>query len=241
MEFSDNYQYMYMKDFNAYGFYNIIYSGTIPVGTTIWNVRTCLMNDSCEYLGNYTIDRSPLILNLTFDGLTNASITWLGGGLTYENTNNITIPIEDINATGEVQVSFNDDTQLYSFYNTGIESVNASLHLETMDFDQPVKVMHSSNELQGALVTFYKDSKVTYSAFTDTNGIAHILVNDGTTYEVHVEKDGYWEYAELTYIPTYNTDTIITNMLSQAETTGNYFFSPTCTSVVGEERNAVIL
>lgn len=213
--------------------------------------NTTERNVSCYLFGysnfNFTLDESnktnqsvsvsPVMLNITFDETTNASMTWLGGSLTFENVDNITMPIRGIEETGNIQISFNEDTQLFSFYNDGDTSVSAELHLEEVDFDQPVKVLASSQEVKDALVKFYKDNKLTYSAFTDINGVVHILINDGTTYEIHVEKSGYDDYEELKYIPTSNTDTIIINLIPEEGNEGDYYFASGCLGVIGIERN----
>lgn len=192
---------------------------------------------------NYTnqiYNVTPAMLNLTFDERTNVTLTWLGGGLSFNNVTNVTIPMRDVES-GQIIVDFNDNTQSYSFYNDLDTSYSDLLHLETIDFDQPVKVLDSSSEINGALVTFKKTingtTMTTYSAFTDINGIAHILINDGNSYEIYVSATGYEDYSELKYIPTSNTDTIIINLASSTGTTGNYFFSSSCGDVVGSERN----
>lgn len=184
---------------------------------------------------NFTMT-SPTI-NITFSEATNATLTWLGGSAEYTNVTNITGPY-NITGQGEVSLSFNGDTQTYSFDNDYQTNIQAELLLEDVDFDQPVKVLStSSEEIAGALVTFYKTGKITYAGFTDINGITHAIVNDGTTYEIHSDKVGYEDYASVENIPASNTETIIINMISTDSTAGGYYFAPSCLSVVGQDQN----
>lgn len=187
-----------------------------------------------------TMTMNPVYLNLTFDALTNVSLTYIGGGLTYSNILNVTTFMRGL-YQGDIQVAFNEGTQIYSFNNDRNTTIEERLHLEVVDFDQPVKVLAGNDEISDTLVTFKKvvgsAMMTTYSAFTDVNGVAHIIINDGNSYEVHAVKEGYEEWSDVVYIPTSNTETLIINLIGESGFTANYIFNTNCPNHIGQAMN----
>lgn len=230
-------------EFASYPYYFDIHATVLREVTCTEEGYDSMMFNLTE--SNFTSQNAtfvPAYLNLTFSESTNARIIWLGGGLNYSNITTIlltmnTLPVE------KIRVVFNDETQLISFDNTAqMRSFVKNLLVESVDYDQSVKVLAGSSEVYDALVEFKKNVggilKTTYSTFTDLNGMSHIILIDGTIYEIHVLHEDYQNYSSTLYIPPSNTETVLINLLSSTtETVPNYYFSPSCLREVGTAQN----
>lgn len=189
---------------------------------------------------SYNVSVNPANLNFNWDTSTDVRVAWVGGANTYSGVSSIFLDLQSI-PIGYVHIAFNNETQNFAFYHDNVTSVSRDFHVETVDLDQVIKVVSNNEELSGAFVEFKKSDnstlRTTYSTFTDINGLAHVLVDDGTSYEVEVTKEGFEDYNDLVYVPTSNTETIIINLISEDGSTGDYYFASSCLASVGIATN----
>lgn len=182
-------------------------------------------------INNNTLKYGKAILNITFSENTNITINSEENTFFFEKNKSIQINrtlLED----GLIITEFGNN-QIYSFEN---EKMGRDFYMNLTVIDtnlvQKIKTIESAMGIKDALITVYKQTGGTYeiidSVYTDGNGIGTIEIEDGITYKITAEKEGYENETEIRYIPNGNTETILINMNKIQATTGRTTFITNC-------------
>lgn len=175
-------------------------------------------------------------LNLTFSENQTGEIDYTGGSISFTNKDVLFYSMFSF-AEGYVYVLFNNQTQMFSFYNDDETFVSEYLYVQSPDLNQQVKVLDGSAEVSNARVTFEKWDEgslgIVYSIFTDINGLAQVLLKDTQMYKVTVEKEGYEDYVALKYIPPSNAETIIITLIPSGDGVSDDMIHTSCLNIIG--------
>lgn len=186
----------------------------------------------------------PVQLYLTFDAITNGTIAWNTSGYEFNGTS--ILIIQTSIGMGDVFVYFNKDSsgnyqQQYVYTNDNNTHIVDSIHLETPDLVQTVRVGSQGTPLEHARVcasTLVNQSGTmnylkTFCAFSDKDGYAKILVDDQHFYKFTGQAQGYSPNETLTYIEPASTKIIQLELAPASSSTGYNLYKNTCGNNIG--------
>lgn len=202
--------------------------------------KTLHLNDETPNSTNFTMDPAQLVLY--FSQATNGTIVWNEGGVNFSGTSFI---IEQDNISiGYVQVIFNDNKQVFSYYNDNNTHITQNLTIIEPDLAKPVKVTSDGSFLVGASVSAYaldnNTWKLVFSQFTDEEGEAIMLLDDTNIYKFIAQKDGYVPTEVVVYVEPSNVETLIIELDATSSSGNQHIFKNTCGNVVTEPSNCTI-
>lgn len=238
------------------------WSLTVPYRATTIGIENNTMN--CSLFGyierveefnssspiNATYPLQPVQLILTFSENTSGYVAWqnpLNGSDGFEfNASQIIMVQEDV-GLGYVSVVFNDGQQLFEYYNDGDTHVNQYLYVVDPDLIQPVKLWDGTQMIEG-LISVYKlngtQFQKIYSTYTDEQGYAEVLLQDGNTYKFVGSATGYNSGSQIEYIAptteTTATTTILIEISEAEEGEEEFTYSSSCAALLQEEETCTI-
>lgn len=184
------------------------------------------------------LNLTPVKLHIVFDSQTDGYVAWTDpvngtDGFSF-NATEIIIVQSNI-SLGYVSIVFNGGKQLYEYYNDLDTHIYQTLHVETPDLIQPVKLWDGIQMVEGKIEAYKLVNETfvkVFSTYTNKEGMAQILLVAGNTYKFVGSADGYVTTSQIEYIePTSEeiaTRTILLTLVEDTTPTESMSYQNDC-------------